>query len=308
MRQEDPRSPAIVCGSGAERLGAEIADLLRVTPLESRLDRFPDGELDVAVDPAVRERDAYVIQSLGPPVNDHLVELLLLVDACRRESASRVTAVLPYLGYARKDRRTGPGEPVGLRVVADMLAHPRIDRVAVMNPHVLQVEAIFAVPVTIMSAVSVLASALLPPPATDDVVVAPDAGAIGLAERYSAELGLDRVAVVLKDRQSGTEVSVSGIASDGSGGDALLVDDMITTGGTLEAAAAAVRDSWGPGSLRIAATHPVLVDDAIERAMKLEPAQVVVTDTILHDDLPEPFEVVGVADVVASHLRDLTSR
>lgn len=125
----------ILPGPGSEALGGAIADMLSVSPLQRRVDRFP-GELDVWVEPVVAERDIYIIHSLSPPVNDRLMALLFLLDACRREGARRITAVIPYLGYARSDRRANPGEPVALSVMADMLDPRRVDRLILMDPHV----------------------------------------------------------------------------------------------------------------------------------------------------------------------------
>lgn len=259
----------------------------------------------MAVGPGVSGADVYVLQSLAPPVSERFVELLLLLDACRRESAGRVTAVIPYLGFARKDRRSGPGEAVTLSVLAGALGPPLVDRMGVVDPHVPQVEAVFSIPVTVMTAVPVLASALQRP-SSDDVIVAPDGGAIGLAERYGAELGSSRIAIVLKSRTSGREVTTAGIATHGGEGAVILVDDMITTGATLEAALEAIRQEWQPASVRVASTHPVLVEGAVDRLQRLEAAQVVVTDTIAHDLLPPPFQVVSIANVIADHIAKLS--
>lgn len=298
--------PVIVAGSGAGRLGEEIADLLGVIPVDCRLDRFPDGELDVAVEPAIAGTDVYIVQALSPPVNERLIELLLLLDACQRESPGRITAVLPYLAYARKDRRTGRGEAVSLNVVARLLDRHHLDRLVVVDPHIEQMEAVFDVPVTVLSAVPALAAAIEPTPAGESVIVAPDAGAVSLAEAFSAELDEQGISVLMKDRRSGAEVSTAGPALAGDGAPAILVDDIVSTGGTLEAAVAAIRSSWSPGSLSIAVVHPVLAAGAIERVLSLEPAQVVVSDTIAHEDLPEAFDVVETAGILTRTIRSLS--
>jgi ribose-phosphate pyrophosphokinase len=282
----------IVIGSGSDALGREIAN------------RCPDGELDVAIEPAIVDSEIYVVQSLSPPVNDRLVELLLLLDACRREGAGRITVVIPYLGYARADRRTEPGQAVALGVLADLLGPPRVDRLMVMDPHVPQVESIFRVPVVVLSAVPTLASQIR---VENDVsLVAPDAGAIEIAERYSDELGTTRVSVVLKERLSGREVETRIVASDGRGDSMVIVDDMITTGGTIVAAVESLRAAsvaWD--SLQIVATHGVLVEDAVDVLSDMGAERVVVSDTVYHESLPAPFRTVSVAGVFARMIRDL---
>jgi ribose-phosphate pyrophosphokinase len=239
------------------------------------------------------------MQSMGPPTNDNLVELLLLLDACRREMPARITAVLPYLGYARKDRRTAPGEAVGLRVVADLLNPERVDRIVVVDPHVAQVESIFSVPVERVSAVSVIAEYLQDHVSADTTVLAPDIGAMKLAQTYADLLGLASVTVALKERRDGRRVEVGGLVGDGMYGPALLVDDMITTGSTIEAAAAAITEHWKPSSLIVAATHGLLVDDAVERIERYSPSLVAVTNTVAPGDLPPSYRVSSVAGLLA---------
>lgn len=298
-RTRDLDTPALVSGSANSTLADKVAEELGITRTETKLGRFPDGELDVAVDPVIADSDLYVMQSLSPPVNDHLVELLLLLDACRREHPSRTTVVVPYLGYARKDRRMASGEAVGLRLIADLLDRERVDRLVLVDPHVSPVESIFDVPVETVSAVSVVAEAIRVQVPDDTTVVAPDVGAMKLAQSYADALGLSRVGVAFKDRQSGKKVDVSGLVGDGLANPALLVDDMITTGGTIAAVAEAITHQWRPSSLMIAATHAVLVDDAVDRIERISPSVVAVTDTIEHESLPGDYEVASVSGLLA---------
>jgi ribose-phosphate pyrophosphokinase len=188
-------APRIVPGPASERLAAMISHHLDDEPVPCTVNRFPDGELlpELAT---VRGDDVYVVQSTGPPVNDRLVELLLLLDACRRAGAGRITAVVPYFGYARQDRRSRPGQAIGARAVADALTATGANRLLVVDPHTPSLEAMFAIPVELLTAIPVLVPALADLPA-DAVVVAPDLGAVKLAERVAARL--DRpVAVVRK--------------------------------------------------------------------------------------------------------------
>lgn len=298
----------MVSGSANSGLAKEVGARLEVDLAETRFDRFPDGEIGVAVDPAIGGADLYLLQTLSPPVNDHLVELLLLADACRRQMPARITAVIPYLAYARKDRTTRAGEAVGLRVLASLLGPDRVDRVLVVDPHVAQIESILSVPVEVISAVPALATAIRDRVTPDTTVVAPDAGAVKLAQRFADVLDLSNVAVVLKDRRSGQEVDVTGLVGKGVNGPALLVDDMITTGNTIAAAAGTVSDRWDPSSLMIATAHGLLVDGAVDRIEKHSPSAVVMTDTVTHNDLPSSYHIAGVAGLLSGAIADLHRR
>ena len=225
----------IVPGTANPLLAGAIAKTLGTEPVPCELDRFPDGELRPVVG-HLRGDDVYVIQPTGPPVSDHLMELLLLLDACRRGGAGRITAVLPYFGYARQDRRGRAGEAVGARVVADALAASGAQRLVVVDPHSAALEAMCGIPVEMLTAVPALAGALAPAIPGDAVVVAPDLGAVKLAEHYASLLQRP-VAVVRKTRVTGATVRAEEIAGDVAGRPAVIVDDMISTGATIEAAA-----------------------------------------------------------------------
>lgn len=295
----------IVPGSGNPDLASRIAAALGIQPVETRTRSFPDGELDVAVDPAVRNADVYVVQPLGPPVNEHLVELLLLIDACRRAGAARIAAVVPYLGYARNDRRTRQGEAVGLGMVADVLRSTRLDRAIVVDPHVPQVDAIFGIPLEVVSAVPLLAGALAPEIRPDAIVVASDLGAVALAERYADELGVSETGVVRKSRISGREVRVTDVVGDGRQQQAVVVDDMISTGGTIVAAVESIQQLWSVAGLMVAATHALLVEGAVERLDGLPLHKLVISDSLPIPQLPRAAAVVGLAGLLADAVRRL---
>ena len=167
---------ALIAGSAHPELAATVAVELGKPLAERSLDRFPDGELHAAVAEDLHDDDVCIVQPTGPPVNENLFELLLLADACRRAGASRITALIPYFGYARQDRRTAPGEALGARVAADLLQAARIDRLLVVDPHTPAQESVFGVPADCLSAVPVLASAVRDDLPADAVVVAPDLG------------------------------------------------------------------------------------------------------------------------------------
>jgi ribose-phosphate pyrophosphokinase len=295
----------LVIGSAIPKLGTAIATMLEADVAETIIERFPDGECHVAVRHPMRGDDVYVVQSTGPPVDEHLIELLMLVDTCRRGGARRITVVIPYFGYARQDRRRASGEPVAARVVADLIGAVRADRVLVVDPHTPGLEALFGIPVEAVSAAPLLASRLTPLLPVDAVVVAPDLGAVKLAERYAALLGRPTV-IVRKRRLSGSTVRVEEVVGDVAGRTPVIVDDMITTGATICAAVQAVRDQGAHPSLLVAATHGVFVGPAAQRLRELPVEHLVVTDSLpTAADFPLPIDVVSIDRLLADAIKRL---
>lgn len=287
----------IVNGTAGLHLAEAIAPLLGAEPSSCEVERFPDGELRPAV-ADVRGDDVYVVQPTGPPVNDHLVELLLLLDACRRAGAGRISAVVPYFGYARQDRRSRPGEAVGARVIADAMASAGADRLLVVDPHTPALEAMAQIPVEMVTAVPTLASALATTLDPDTVVVAPDLGAVKLAERYATQLGLS-VAVVRKSRITGTTVHAEEIVGDVNGHPPAVVDDMISTGGTIEAAIRLVLDQGADPHAVVAATHGLLVGDCVQRLSGLPIRRLLVTDSTAPAENGLTTEVCSIVPLLA---------
>jgi ribose-phosphate pyrophosphokinase len=305
---------AIVAGSSHPELGCAVAAALGTQLTGCVVERFPDGELRPVVE-AVRGDDTYILQPTGPEtrraprgdgagsgagggVSDHLLELLLLIDACRRAGAARITAVVPYAGYVRQDRRSRAGEPVGARVVTAMIAAAGADRLLAVDPHTTALEAISDIPVEMLTAVPVLAGALadgLPP---GIVVVAPDLGAVKRAEHYASLLGAD-VAVVRKCRLSGASVSAEDVVGDVAGRTPLIVDDMISTGGTVEAAARALLAHGARAEVVIAATHGLFVGPALGRLESLPLHRILVTDTLPQPPRSPLIEVCPIALLLA---------
>jgi len=295
---------ALLPGSGNPPLAAAVARRLGIETTWCTTERFPDGEAHVAVGP-VRDRDVYVVQPTGPPVDEHLLELILIADACRRSGASRITAVIPYFGYARHDRRTRPGEALGARVVGDLLATVGIDRALVVDPHTEALEALCSVPLEVVTAQPSLTQALRPSIVSNAVVVAPDEGALKLADRYATTLGLP-LAFVRKRRLSGENVSVEEVVGDVRGRQVVLVDDMISTGGTVAGAITSVLERGSTPGVLVAATHGLFVGPIAERLRGLPIDGLFVTDTLsTPPDVPCPMTVIGIATPLAHCIEEL---
>ena len=287
----------IVSGSANPSMASAIANYLGVESDGCSLQRFPDGELRPTVE-NVCGSDVYVIQPTSPPVNEHIVELLLLLDACRRARAARVTAVVPYFGYARQDRRTTPGQALGSAVVADAIAAAGADRLIVVDPHTPALEAVCRIPVETLSAVPALSGELAGELPKGAVIVAPDLGAVKLAEQYAGVLH-GPVAVVRKQRESGSAVAALDIAGDVRGRPAVIIDDMITTGATIEAAVGLLRASGAAQDIVVAATHGLLVHAAVSRLHELELRRVLVTDTVAVKTAGTMIRVCSIAPTIA---------
>ncbi len=294
----------LVSGSANPPLAEAVAADLRVPLGVTSVHRFPDGELHVAVRDSLRGHDVFLIQPTTPLFETHFLELMLLADACRRAGAARLTAVVPYFGYARQDRRAGGREPVGARVIADLLAAGGIQRVVAVDLHSPALEGFFAFPLEHLTAVPVLADAAEPPP-EGGVVVAPDLGAARLADRYARAWNLP-VAMVHKTRVTGEDVEVRGITGEVEGRTPVIVDDMISTGATIAAALAALRAAGCRAPATVVATHALLVGDAVRRLRNVGLHRLIVTDTVaIAPPAGLPLEVVSVAPLVAEAVRRL---
>jgi ribose-phosphate pyrophosphokinase len=292
----------IVAGRANPALAEAVAAGLGGEPVPYELERFSDGEIRPMVG-SVRGDDVYVIQSTSPSVNEHLVELLLVVDACRRAGALRVTAVVPYFGYARQDRRSRQGESIGVRVATNVIAASGADRLVVIDPHTTGFEAICPIPTEILTAVPLLVGALDTLTAHSQVVVAPDLGAMKLAERFAALRRLP-VAVVRKNRLTGSSVVAEELVGEVEGRRAVIVDDMIATGATIEAAARLLDVRGAAPRPVVVATHGLLVGPAIDRLDRLELDRLFVTDTVILPDAVS-VEVCSVAPLLAETIGHL---
>jgi ribose-phosphate pyrophosphokinase len=293
----------VIAGSANLSLATSISAELGVKPRERIVQRFADGELHVDIEESVRGHDVYVVQPTSLPGDEHLMELLFLADACRRAGAARLTAVVPYFGYARQDRRASGREAVGARVVAGLIEAAGFARVVAIDLHSPELEGFFHIPLEHLSAAKLLAEAVR---ATNDtVIVAPDLGAVKLAERYQAFLHLP-VVVLHKTRVSGSEVSLRSIIGDVKDRAPLIIDDMITTGATIEAAVKGLLEAGCKPDVSVVATHALFVGPAVARLRALPIRQLIGTNSVeLAGELPTPFQVVNLAPMIAETIARL---
>jgi len=296
----------ILSGSANSALAENIAKNLGARFDQRTLERFPDGELHIEIHESIRGCDVYLVQPTCPPVDEHFFELFLLADACRRAGTTHLTAVIPYFGYARQDRRAHGREPVSTRLVADLIAASGIERVVVVDFHSHAVESAFAIPVEHISAIPILADAVRPSVRKDAVVVSPDLGAVKMAERYAKLLNLS-VAIVHKSRLSGAEVTVQRIVGDVRDKEILVVDDMITTGATIEKAILALLEAGCSASgIKVAASHGLFVGNAVERLAKLPIEKIYVSDSVPPPkQSPLPLQVSSLASLLAETIQRL---
>ena len=294
--------PQLFCGSSIAELAHRVATVLEVEIGNADVKRFSDGEVDVRLNESVRNHDVFVLQSISHPVNDHLMELLLMLDACRRASAGRVNAVIPYLGYARQDRVMHPRVPISSKVVANLLSSVGADRVITVDIHAGQIQGFFDIPVDNLQAAPLLIEYVSGLTLPDVLVVSPDAGGVDRAGRFAIGLG---GSMALIDRRGHRAKSMQ-LVGDVRGRDCLIVDDIVDTGSTLTEAVDLLMTN-GARSVRAVATHPVLSGSAVERINRSKLAELVVTDTV-----PLPVEkqidcirVVSVAERLATTIRNV---
>lgn len=303
----EDKPPMIFSGSSHPALAGEIASSLGVELGEVRLETFPDGEIIVEVEESVRGRDVFVIQSIARRPNFYLMELLTLIDALKRASAASIVAVLPYYGYARQDRKDGGREPITAKLVAELLQTAGATRVVTMDLHAAQIEGFFDVPVDHLFGRPVLVEELV-----DElkglkgaVVACADIGSVKIARDYARALDLE-IRVVDKRRLSPEQVSVTTLIGDVEGRTVLLVDDMVSTGGTLVAAAEVLVES-GASRVIAAVTHGLLVGDAVARIEASPIEQLLVTDTIPAIPQSKKVRVVSVAHLFGEVINRIVS-
>jgi len=295
----------VFSGNAHQELTADICRQLEVPMGKAVIQRFADGEVYVEINENVRGVNCFVVQPTCTPVNDNLMELLVMIDALRRASAGAIIAVVPYFGYARQDRKSKPRTPISARLVADLLTAGGVDRVLSMDLHAGQIQGFFNIPVDHLFAMPVLIDHLKADwNLKETVIVSPDAGGVERARAYSKRLNTP-LAIIDKRRPAANVAEVVNIIGDVKGRDAIIVDDMIDTAGTLTAAARAIMDQ-GANSVSACCTHALLSGPALERIHDSPLSKLVVTNTIPHRkevrESPK-IQIVSVAGMLAEAVK-----
>lgn len=274
-----PASKLVILGGNSNpELVKEIALVLGTQPAEVNAGRFPEGEIHVQIRENIRGRDVFIVQSTCTPPNDNLMELLILIDAARRASASRITAVLPFFGYARQDRKDRPRVPITAKLVANLLTKAGADRVLTMDLHAGQIQGFFDIPVDHLYSINVMGDYLIEKNLKNLIVVSPDIGGTRMARAYAKLLNTS-LAIVDKRREDATKTHVMNIIGSVEGKNVLITDDLISTGGSLIEAARALKDQ-GALDVYAAIVHPILAGPAIERINNSDLKELIVTNSI----------------------------
>ena len=295
----------IFTGNSNRALVERVCDYLSIPLGNATVGRFPDGEIDVKVDEDVRGADIFIIQPTCPPVNDSLAELLILIDCFKRASSARITAVLPYYGYARKDRKDEGRVPITAKLVANLITKAGADRLLTMDLHAAQIQGFFDIPVDHLLAFPVISDYYREKDLSDFVVVSADVGGIKIARLYSNHLHM-RLAVVDKRRFGPEDIEVGFVMGDVEGRNAIIIDDLIATGGSICQAARVLKEK-GAKDIYVAATHPVLCGAAVEKLKEAPIKEIAVTDTIpLNEDakgLGSKIKVLTVSNLLGEAIK-----
>ncbi len=297
----------LITGTAHASLAQGISSHLSIPLAKAHVGRFPDGEIDIKIMDDLRGTDCFVLQPTCPPVQENWVELLLLLDSLRRASAGRITAVMPYYGYARKDRKDEGRVPISAKVVANTLVGAGADRVLALDMHAAQIQGFFDIPTDNLFSTPVMEQDIRHRHgrgAQDLMIVSPDVGGVVRARALANRLGAD-LAIVDKRRISGSQIAVEHVIGEVEGRNVLIVDDMISTGGSISEAARIVRDH-GAKTICIAATHGVLCGPAVERLEAAPVDKVLITDSVPQkQNLPAKIEIVTVAPLLARAIANI---
>lgn len=293
----------ILSGSSNRLLAEEIARYLGIPLAEVELKKFKDGEISVKIGENIREVDLFIVQSTCNPANDHLIELLLLIDAALRASAKRITAVIPYFGYARQDRKVEPRVPISAKVVANMLQAAGAKRILAMELHSDQIQGFFDIPVDNLISAPITVEYFKKLNIENPVVVSPDTGGVVRARFYAKKLNAG-LAIIDKRRPQANECQIMHVIGDVKGKDCILVDDMIDTAGSISGAAKALKEN-GAKDIYCVSTHPILSNGASIKLKNAGYKEIVLTNTIPIPDVKKlnNMTVLSVAPLLGEAIR-----
>ncbi len=288
----------IFSGTANLPLAQEIAQYVGVDLGNAQINRFRDGEINIFINESVRGADSFIIQPLSSPANEYIMELLILLDALKRASARSINAVIPYYGYARQDRKTRARDPITAKLIADLLTTAGAGRVVAMDLHAGQIQGFFNIPFDHLTAISLLANYLIEKGLKDGIVVSPDLGGVTRTRNLANFLEMP-IAVIDKKRNAPNEAEVMNIIGDVEGKTAIMIDDIIDTGGTIVQGADALLEKGATGVFACC-THPVFSEPAMERLCASSIKEIIVTNTIPFqgNKCPEKIKVLSVAPLI----------
>ena len=288
----------VFCANASRPFAEQICKTLGIPLGDCSVTTFADGEVSVCINETVRGSDVFLVQSTCKPVNNHLMELLIMIDACKRASAGRITAVMPYFGYARQDRKAKGRDPISAKLVANMLEAAGADRVLTMDLHAAQIQGFFDIPVDNLLGNPIFVKYYLEkfPDPENMVVVSPDVGSVARARAFANKMGFG-LAIVDKRREKANHCEVMNIIGDVNGKKCILFDDMVDTAGTLCNAARAIAEIGGATEVYSCATHGVLSDPALERIAESPITEIAFLNTIQIEDKAELCKKIKILDV-----------
>ncbi len=296
----------VISGNSNRPLAEAVAKELGTSLYEAEVGKFSDGEISITLPSTVRGHDVFIIQSTSSPVNDNLMELLILIDACKRASAGRITAVIPYFGYARQDRKARPRDPITAKLVADIITVAGADRVMTMDLHAAQIQGFFEIPVDHLYGAPLLAKSFKKRMDEDWVVVSPDVGSVARARNFASRVNAS-LAIVDKRRPKANAIEVMNVIGDVEGKKCLMVDDMIDTAGTIVQGAEALMKN-GAKEVYACCTHGVLSGPALDRLTASPIKEIAVLDTI---NIPErirenpKIKIISTAKLIAKAINTI---
>ncbi len=296
----------VISGNANRPLAEAVAKELGTSLYEAEVGKFSDGEISITLPFSVRGHDVFIIQSTSSPVNDNLMELLILIDACKRASAGRITAVIPYFGYARQDRKARPRDPITAKLVADIITVAGADRVMTMDLHAAQIQGFFEIPVDHLYGAPLLAKSFKKRMDEDWVVVSPDVGSVARARNFASRVNAS-LAIVDKRRPKANAIEVMNVIGDVEGKKCLMVDDMIDTAGTIVQGAEALMKN-GAKEVYACCTHGVLSGPALDRLTASPIKEIAVLDTI---NIPErirenpKIKIISTAKLIAKAINTI---